>query len=165
MSKWIAGMAAVAVVAVVVAARFGGDAGGEPAARPTVASASPTASADAGVADFTADSLLDLGLAAQAAEDFVRLWSLPQPGGDHDDWYQRLDGLVTDSLGRGLQVTDLDELPGLDVSSVTPPDVRVVSTSQAVVVVTLSDGSEIACTVVIYGPGYAVSSFAGVDGD
>ncbi|GAB6901930.1 hypothetical protein JCM9957A_50200 [Kineosporia succinea] len=152
--KWAVTVAVIAAIAIVVSGRFGGR---------DLAPPAPTSTAPAGA--YTVDSLLSVSRAAEAAQNFVRLWALPLPGDTTETWEERLDGLVTHDLGRGLQVTDLGNLPRLGLSKATPPDVRAVSTRSATVVVTLEDGSEIACEVVIYGPGYAVGSFAGIDGD
>lgn len=115
--------------------------------------------------DYTVGNLMDAGQAVETARRFVALWSMPEQGDDNASWEARLDPLVTDEIGRGLLVADMVYLPRLSLSEATLPDLRAISSVSTSVVVTLSDGSQIAVEVVPYGPGYAVGSFSGVDGE
>lgn len=124
----------------------------------------PAPTDQASTENYTVGNLMHAGRAAETARRFVALWSMPAPGDTNATWEERLDPLVTDEIGRGLLSTDMEYLPRLELSTATPPDFRSLSVSSASIVVTLSDGSEIVVEVIPYGPGYAVGSFAGVDG-
>lgn len=120
---------------------------------------------DEPVGEFTMGNLMDPGQAAETARRFMILWAGQRDDDTAATWEDRLDPLVTHEVGEGLLATDLDAVPRFGLSAVTPPDIRLLSTSETVVVVTAEDGSQFAVTVAPYGPGYAVSDFAGVGGE